>query len=124
MLFGIAWAGAGWVQAAEGKDFVPPHSIRQARHGMIFSAICGAAGLWVSALSTAMVLGGIGTAALAAAMAQFAGHGPDARAERAARGARARSRVLEHYRLEAVARQHAELWAGLAGRGIVPQAGG
>jgi glycosyltransferase involved in cell wall biosynthesis len=80
---------------------------------------------------SADVLGGTGlvvppgdTAALAAAMAQFAGHGPDARAERAARGARARSRVLEHYRLEAVARQHAELWAGLAGRGIVPQAGG
>jgi len=68
MLFGIAWAGAGWVQSADGKDFVPPHSIRQARHGMIFSAICGAAGLWISALSTAMVLGGIGIAALAAAL--------------------------------------------------------
>jgi hypothetical protein len=69
LLFGIAWAGAGWVQEPGGTDFVPPHSLRQARHGMIFSAICGAAGLWISALSTAMVLGTIGFAALASAAA-------------------------------------------------------
>jgi len=64
MLFGIAWAGAGWVQNEGGKDFAPPHSLRQAKHGMIFSAICGAAGLWISALSTAIVLGTVGVAAL------------------------------------------------------------
>lgn len=68
MLFGIAWAGAGWVQAAEGADFAIPHSIRQARHGMIFSAICGAAGLWISAFSTAIVLGAAGLAALFAVL--------------------------------------------------------
>lgn len=66
MLFGIAWAGAGWVQAPSGTDFVPPHSVKQAKHGMIFSAICGAAGLWISPLSAAMVLGAIGVAALVA----------------------------------------------------------
>jgi hypothetical protein len=69
MLFGIAWAGAGWVQPPGGSDFVPPRSIRQARHGFIFSAVCGAAGLWISALSTAIVLGAIGLAALVSAVA-------------------------------------------------------
>jgi len=69
MLFGIAWAGAGWVQVESGDDFVPPHSLKQARHGIIFSAICGAAGLWISALSTAIVLGAIGMAAVVSALA-------------------------------------------------------
>lgn len=59
-VFGIAWAGAGWVQAASGSAFVPPRALAQARHGMIFSAISGAAGLWISAFSTAVVTGGIG----------------------------------------------------------------
>jgi tetratricopeptide (TPR) repeat protein len=67
MIFGIAWAGAGWVQAEKGEDFVLPRSLRQARHGMIFSAICGAAGLWISAISTAVVLAVIGVAAVVAA---------------------------------------------------------
>lgn len=67
MLFGIAWAGAGWIQSEGGNDFAPPHTLRQARHGMVFSAICGAAGLWISALSTAIVLGAVGAAALFAA---------------------------------------------------------
>ena len=66
LVFGIAWAGAGWVQVASGVDFVAPRSLRQARHGMIFSAICGAAGLWVSAFSTVVVLGAIGVGSLAA----------------------------------------------------------
>jgi hypothetical protein len=66
-IFGIAWAGAGWVQSATGDDFVLPRSLRQARHGMIFSAICGAGGLWISAISTAVVLACIGVAAVAAA---------------------------------------------------------
>ena len=69
MIFGIAWAGAGWVQPADGNDFVPPRSLKQARHGMIFSAICGAAGLWISALSMALVLGAVGVAALASCFA-------------------------------------------------------
>lgn len=68
MLFGVAWAGAGWVQSGDGDDFVPPRSIKQARHGMIFSAICGAAGFWISSVSTAVVLAGIGIALLVAAL--------------------------------------------------------
>jgi hypothetical protein len=64
LIFGIAWAGAGWVQKSDGTAFLPPRSLRQARHGMIFSAICGSAGLWISAFSTAMVLSGIGLAAI------------------------------------------------------------
>jgi hypothetical protein len=67
LLFGIAWAGAGWVQQPGGKDMISPDSLNQARHGIIFSAICGAAGLWISALSTAIVLGAIGVAALVSA---------------------------------------------------------
>lgn len=64
MVFGIAWAGAGWIQNKDGPDFASPHSLKQARHGMIFSALCGAAGLWISALSTAVILGTIGLSAL------------------------------------------------------------
>ncbi|MFZ4587597.1 MAG: hypothetical protein ACOYNG_01290 [Terrimicrobiaceae bacterium] len=64
LIFGIAWAGAGWVQKSDGQGFIPPHSIAQARHGMIFSAVCGAAGLWISAFSTATVLSGIGLGAI------------------------------------------------------------
>ncbi|GAB4166973.1 MAG: hypothetical protein Fur0032_04680 [Terrimicrobiaceae bacterium] len=68
-VFGIAWAGAGWVRQSEAPDFAAPATPQMARHGMIFSAICGAAGLWFSALSTAIVLGSIGLAALATAAA-------------------------------------------------------
>jgi len=64
MTFGVAWAGAGWVQRPAGTDFAPPHSLKQARHGMIFSAACGAAGFWISAFSTAVVIFGIGVAAI------------------------------------------------------------
>ncbi len=61
---GVAFAGAGWVQAPAGADFALPRSLRQARLGMIFSALSGAAGLWFSALSTSLVLGAIGIAAV------------------------------------------------------------
>jgi len=64
MLFGIAWAGAGWVQPPGGEDFVPPHSVRQARHGMIFSGVCSALGLWLSAFATVVVAVGIGLGAI------------------------------------------------------------
>ncbi|MFY8269474.1 MAG: hypothetical protein ACOVLK_08755 [Terrimicrobiaceae bacterium] len=64
LIFGIAWAGAGWVQKSDGNSFIPPHSLKQARHGMIFSAICGAVGLWISAFSASTVLTGIGLGAI------------------------------------------------------------
>lgn len=64
LIFGIAWAGAGWVQKPGANAFLPPRSYDQAKHGMIFSAVCGAAGLWISAFSAAMVLSGIGLAAI------------------------------------------------------------
>lgn len=64
MIFGIAWAGAGWVGTANASSFIPPKSMVQARHGMVFSALCGAVGLWISAFSTALVMGGIGLGAL------------------------------------------------------------
>ena len=64
LIFGIAWAGAGWVQKPDAGAFLPPLSLKQARHGMVFSAVCGAAGFWISAFSTAMVLTGIGLAAV------------------------------------------------------------
>lgn len=65
LLFGIAWAGAGWVRAPHSRSFVLPATEKQAEHGIIFSAVCGAMGLWFSALSTSMVLGTIGIAAVA-----------------------------------------------------------
>ena len=68
MLFGIAWAGAGWVQKEDGDDLVPPHSMRQAKIGMIISAVCGATGMWVSAISHVVVLAAIGLGAVMAAL--------------------------------------------------------
>jgi len=65
-LFGIAWAGAGWVQSSDGTDFASPRSLKQARQGMILSAMCGAAGLWISTISTAIILGTIGFGVLVA----------------------------------------------------------
>jgi hypothetical protein len=67
LIFGIAWAGGGWVQPPDGPDFAAPRTLARARHGMMLSAMFGAAGLWISALSTAIVLGTVGAAALAAA---------------------------------------------------------
>lgn len=68
LVFGIAWAGAGWVKRPGDPDFAAPASLGQARHGMIFSAVSGAAGIWFSALSTSIVLGTIGVAALLSAL--------------------------------------------------------
>jgi len=65
MVFGIAWAGAGWVQNKDGTDFASPHSLKQARHGMIFSGVCAAAGLWISAFPSVVVAIGIGMGAIA-----------------------------------------------------------
>lgn len=67
LFFGIAWAGACWVKPQGDLDITAPDSIKQARQGMIFSAISGAAAIWISALSTSIVLGTIGIAAVASA---------------------------------------------------------
>lgn len=64
LVFGIAWAGAGWVQGAEGSAFLPPRSVAQARHGMIFSGISAAAALWISGFSAALIAFGIGLGAM------------------------------------------------------------
>jgi MFS family permease len=64
LIFGIAWAGAGWVQRPEGTAFLPPKSLKQARHGMIFSAISAAAALWISGFSAAVIAFGIGIGAI------------------------------------------------------------
>ncbi len=64
LIFGIAWAGAGWVQKPDGEAFLPPRSLKQARHGMIFSAISAAAALWISGFSAALIALGIGIGAM------------------------------------------------------------
>ena len=64
LIFGIAWGGAGWVQKPDGRAFLPPRSLKQAKHGMIFSGICGAAGLWISGFSAGIVAIGIGLGAI------------------------------------------------------------
>ncbi|MCE9613756.1 MAG: hypothetical protein K8T26_05735 [Lentisphaerae bacterium] len=68
MVLGIVWAGAGWVQAGDGDAFGLPTSVARARRWMIFSALCGAAGLWFSAVSATMLLLAVGSGALAAAL--------------------------------------------------------
>ncbi|NDG73391.1 MAG: hypothetical protein EBY32_19215, partial [Proteobacteria bacterium] len=64
IVFGIAWAGAGWVQKPEGDAFLPPRSLKQARHGIIFSGISAAAALWISGFSAAVIALGIGIGAM------------------------------------------------------------
>jgi hypothetical protein len=67
IIFGIAWAGAGWVQKPDGTAFIIPTSLKQARHGMIFSGISGAAALWISGFSAAFVAVGVGLGAIVTA---------------------------------------------------------
>jgi hypothetical protein len=64
LIFGIAWAGAGWVQKPDGNAFIIPTSLKQARHGMVFSGISGAAALWISGFSAAFVAVGVGMGAI------------------------------------------------------------
>ncbi len=64
IIFGIAWAGAGWVQKLDGDAFLPPRSLKQAKHGMIFSGISAAAALWISGFSAAVIALGIGIGAM------------------------------------------------------------
>lgn len=68
MMFGVAWAGAGWVKPSEDSGISDSKSLEQARHGMTFSAICAGCGLWWSALSTAMVLVTLGVSVLVTAL--------------------------------------------------------
>ena len=68
LFFGIAWAGICWVKPEGNADITAPESIKQARQGMIFSAVSGAAAIWISALSTSIVLGTIGIAAVVSAL--------------------------------------------------------
>lgn len=67
MLLGVVWAGAGWVRKDEAEGFVPARSHAEAQRGMICSALCGAAGLWFSALSTAIVIAVVGVGAVISA---------------------------------------------------------
>lgn len=64
LVFGIAWAGAGWVQQPGGDAFLPARSLRQARHGMVFSGVSAAAALWISGFSAAVLAFGIGLGAM------------------------------------------------------------
>jgi hypothetical protein len=64
IIFGIAWAGAGWVHKNDSDTFILPRSLKQARHGILFSAISAAAGLWISGFSAAIIAAGIGMGAM------------------------------------------------------------
>jgi hypothetical protein len=64
IIFGIAWAGAGWVQKSDGTAFIIPTSLKQARHGMIFSGVSAASALWISGLSAAAIAVGVGMGAI------------------------------------------------------------
>jgi hypothetical protein len=76
MVLGIAWAGVGWVKTSDSPDFGAAMSLEQAKHGMTFSAICGACGLWWSAISTAIVMITVGVSAVMTAWC-FRRRGPD-----------------------------------------------
>lgn len=65
IFLGLAAGGAGWT----GPGWPLPANKSAARRGMIFSAFCGAAGLWFSAFSTIPFLIAAGAGGLAAALA-------------------------------------------------------
>ena len=68
VVLGAIFMGAGWWRAAEpGLDQLLPPSRAAARRAAIFSAACGAIGLWVSAFSTIPVIALTGFAGLVAA---------------------------------------------------------
>ena len=64
LIFGIAWAGSGWVQKPDGQAFLPPRSLKQARQGMIFSGVSAACALWISGFSAAVIALGVGIGAM------------------------------------------------------------
>jgi len=66
-ILGIVWAGAGWVKPGASPRDLLPGDLRTARQGMWISALFGAAGFWISAISQAMIMAGIGVGALLAA---------------------------------------------------------
>lgn len=68
LIFGLAWAGGGWVQAADGPGLVAPRSLAQARTGIWISAVSGAVALWLSALSSVIAVGAVGIGVLVAAL--------------------------------------------------------
>ena len=63
-IFGIVWAGGGWVQKNQHGAFIVPKSLSQAQHGMIFSGVSASAALWISGLSAAIIAVGIGLGAI------------------------------------------------------------
>jgi len=62
---GLLWAGLGWIAPPGGGPF--PDTLRQARQGIAISAVFGAAGLWISAISQVIFFIGTGVAILVAA---------------------------------------------------------
>ncbi len=68
VVLGAIFMGAGWWRAAEpGLEQLLPSSRAAARGAAIFSAVCGAIGLWISAFSTIPVIALTGFAGLVAA---------------------------------------------------------
>ncbi len=65
-IFGILWAGVGWVAGHDSDGFLPRDQA-VARRGMLISALFGAIGFWVSAISMTIAMIGIGLGALVAA---------------------------------------------------------
>lgn len=67
LMLGGIFMGAGWWQAnREGTKTLLPDSIEKARSAAVFSAICGACGLWVSAASAIPPVALVGIAGVAA----------------------------------------------------------
>ncbi len=67
VVLGAIFMGAGWWQKeSESQGHLLPISLAQARHAAIFSALCGALGIWFSAASTIPPIALTGIAGLVA----------------------------------------------------------
>ncbi len=71
MMLGAVFMGGGWWRPAiPGKSSILPESSQSARSGAVFSAICGACGLWVSAASVIPPIALVGLSGLLAILLQ------------------------------------------------------
>jgi len=67
LVLGAMFMGGGWWQKSDGTNArILPASAEEARSAAVFSALCGALGLWVSAASVIPPVALVGIAALAA----------------------------------------------------------
>ncbi|MDB4913655.1 MAG: hypothetical protein JWM95_1299 [Gemmatimonadetes bacterium] len=68
VVLGAVLMGAGWRRSTENDDSLLPHSFAAMRRDAVFSGICGAIGMWISAASVIPTIAFAGLAGLIATL--------------------------------------------------------